>query len=254
MADRTAQPPARAVPRDDVLEAEADAIKGFVDRAELPLAFQPVFGLAGGECVAVEALARFPSETGLGTAAWFDRADELGLRLELELAAVRSALDHLDELPANVLLSVNVSPDTILSPEFAALVEPVADRLIVEITEHAPVADYAALTAALAPLRERGTRIAIDDVGAGFASFRHILLLAPDIVKLDFSLTHRIETDSTRRALASALVDFGAGAGATIVAEGIETEDELELLRALGIDQGQGYHLGRPAPLSGRLH
>jgi EAL domain-containing protein (putative c-di-GMP-specific phosphodiesterase class I) len=235
------------------LVAEAETIESIVGSHELPLVFQPVFELDGGEPIAVEALARFPTDTGLPTAAWFDRASELGLRHELELAAVESALDWLDEIPAGMLLSINVSPETALSTAFASLIEPVADRIIIEITEHAPVEDYGALAAALEPLRRLGARVAIDDVGAGFASLRHILQLAPDIVKLDVSLTRRIETDPARCALASALVDFGASAGATLVAEGIETETELLMLRSLGIGHGQGYHLGAPAALSTHL-
>ena len=122
------------------------------------------------------------------------------------------------------------------------------------MTEHAPVDDYAPLEAALAPLRARGARVAIDDFGAGFASLRHVLHLTPDIVKLDLSLTREIEADSTRRALASALVGFADEIGATIAAEGIETGSELALLRELGVRQGQGFFLGYPQPLEAQLH
>jgi EAL domain-containing protein (putative c-di-GMP-specific phosphodiesterase class I) len=95
--------------------------------------------------------------------------------------------------------------------------------------------------------------VAVDDVGAGFASLRHILRLTPDIVKLDLSLTQEIEIDPGRRALTQALVGFAERIGATISAEGIETEAELALLRRLGVDQGQGYYLGYPRALAGQL-
>jgi EAL domain-containing protein (putative c-di-GMP-specific phosphodiesterase class I) len=215
------------------------------------MAFQPVFELESGNRVAVEALARFPGRPSQSPSVWFDRAESLSLLVELELACVRSALECLEWLPDGVSLSINASPRTAISPEFAELIHPVADRIIVELTEHAPVEDYAPLKESIERLRRSGARIAVDDVGAGFASLRHVLRLAPDIVKLDLSLTREIETDSVARALASALVTFCKRIGATVVAEGIESQAVLTLLRGLGVRQGQGYYLGRPGPLVG---
>jgi EAL domain-containing protein (putative c-di-GMP-specific phosphodiesterase class I) len=93
-------------------------------------------------------------------------------------------------------------------------------------------------------------QVAIDDAGAGYASMRHILKIRPDLIKLDISLTQNIDGDSTRRALAAALIAFAGETDATIVAEGIETEAELRTLERLGIRKAQGYYLARPAPLS----
>jgi EAL domain-containing protein (putative c-di-GMP-specific phosphodiesterase class I) len=232
---------------------DAARIRTICAEDELAMVFQPIFELDGGACVAFEALTRFPGEPGVPTASWFARATEVGVGVELELAAVRAALARLDDLPEGVLLSLNVSPAAAIAPEFEALITPVAERVIVELTEHERVEDYGPLEAVLARLRERGATVAVDDVGAGFASLRHILSIAPDIVKLDLSLTREIETDPGRRALTSALVEFADGIGATIAAEGIETEGELVLLRNLGVDQGQGYYLGRPLALEGHV-
>ena len=215
------------------------------------MAFQPVFELEGGDRVAVEALARFPGPPSQPPSAWFDRAAELKLLTKLELACVRSALAFLDEVPEGVRLSINVSPVTAMTAELAELVEPVGGRIIIELTEHAPVHDYEPLKERIGHLRRSGVQIAVDDVGAGFASLRHVLLLEPDIVKLDLSLTREIETDSTSHALASALVTFCRRIGATVVAEGIESHAVLTLLRKLGVRQGQGYFLGCPGPLAG---
>jgi len=123
-------------------------------------------------------------------------------------------------------------------------------RIVVEVTEHAPVADYDELREALSGLRERGVRLAIDDAGAGFASLRHIIRLDPDLIKLDITLTRQIETDPVRQALAVALVSFAEQIGATVVAEGVESELELEALRRAGIRHAQGFLLGRPGPLA----
>jgi EAL domain-containing protein (putative c-di-GMP-specific phosphodiesterase class I) len=129
----------------------------------------------------------------------------------------------------------------------------VGRRIVLEITEHAPVEDYGDLERALAPLREGGLTVAIDDAGAGFASLRHILRLRPDIIKVDKTLTQGIEFDSSKRALARALITFARDIGAEIVAEGIETSSEQAALHALGVRYGQGYHIGRPAPLADAL-
>jgi EAL domain-containing protein (putative c-di-GMP-specific phosphodiesterase class I) len=215
------------------------------------MVFQPVFELQGGDRVAVEALARFPGPPLQSPSRWFDRAEQLTLLVELELACVRSALECLGQLPDGVRLSINVSPRTAITAELAGLVSPVGGRIILELTEHAPVDDYAPLKESVERLRQSGVCIAVDDVGAGFASLRHVVRLTPDIVKLDLSLTRELETDSTSRALASALVTFCRRIGATVVAEGIESLAVLTLLRGLGVRQGQGYYLGRPAPLAG---
>lgn len=227
-------------------------IRRLCAEGRLETVFQPMIELDSNHPVAYEALTRFPDERH-STREWFAAAAELGVSLELELAAIRSALTHLDEIPPETRLSINVSPAVAVTDEFFDLAAPVADRLIIELTEHEPVDDYDALDDALSHLRTMGALIAVDDVGAGFATLRHILRLAPDILKLDLSLTHAVETDSGSRALTSALIDFADNTGAVIAAEGIESESELEVLRELGIDHGQGYFLGRPRRLVPQL-
>lgn len=120
-------------------------------------------------------------------------------------------------------------------------------RIVVEITEHAPIEDYDTLNQALRPLRRDGLRVAIDDAGAGYASMRHILSVVPDFLKLDLSLVRGIDRDLPRQALAAALAAFAYTTDALVVAEGIETATELATLERLGIHYGQGYHLARPA-------
>jgi EAL domain-containing protein (putative c-di-GMP-specific phosphodiesterase class I) len=228
---------------------EWSRIRSILDRDDVDVEFQPVFDLVDCKIVSLEALARFWTEPMRSPSVWFAEATEVGLGAELELAAIRSALQRLDEIPDDIALAVNVSPSTALEPEFCKLLLDVADRIVIEITEHAQVDDYDALRVALAPLRERGAKLAIDDVGAGFANLRHILRLAPDLVKLDLSLTQEISRDPAREALASSLVGFAEGVGAAIVAEGISSDEDLSLLRSLGVDYGQGYHLARPSAL-----
>ena len=155
-----------------------------------------------------------------------------------------------DRLPADAYLSLNFSPGVLNDLGRVDLDGLAADvplgRIVLEVTEEAPIDDYARLGDALSDIRGRGARLAIDDVGAGFASMRHIVQLRPDIIKLDITLVRDIDTDPSRRALAASIAQFGIQTGASVVAEGIETAAELATLIELGIPYGQGYLLGKP--------
>jgi EAL domain-containing protein (putative c-di-GMP-specific phosphodiesterase class I)/AmiR/NasT family two-component response regulator len=212
--------------------------------------YQPIFDLRSGEVVGAEALSRFTLPPPHPPDEWFRDAAEVGLGTVLEAAAASTALAGLEELPFHAYMAINMSPATILDPMFVGLfADAPVDRVVLEVTEHAQVEDYDLLGAALRPFRERGLRLAVDDAGSGYAGLRHILRLAPDLVKLDIELTRGIERDRARRALAEALITFAEAMDLVIVAEGIETAEELEALRALGVPSGQGYFLARPGPL-----
>jgi DNA-binding NarL/FixJ family response regulator/EAL domain-containing protein (putative c-di-GMP-specific phosphodiesterase class I) len=235
----------------EVQEARARTLATDIDAVLEPGAiravYQPVFELTTGRIVGYEGLARFDREPRRGPDVWMAAAGEAGRRDQLELAAIRAQLARFSELPAPAYLALNISPTTAMSEELATLLSSLPmDRLVLEITEHAPVADYEALQAGLADLRAQGVRLAVDDAGAGFASLRHILQLSPDIIKLDGSLTRGIDADRARRSLASALIAFAAQMGMAVVAEGIETAAELATLLDLGVAYGQGYILRRP--------
>jgi EAL domain-containing protein (putative c-di-GMP-specific phosphodiesterase class I) len=153
-------------------------------------------------------------------------------------------------LPPDVLLAVNISPTSIVSPAFNGLFDNLPlDRLVLEVTEHAAIENYVQIKRALGSLRRRGLRLAVDDAGAGYNSFKHVLDLKPELIKLDISLTRAINRDPARRALADALTQFGRAMGSEIVAEGVETAAELETLRGIGVTKVQGYLVGCPAPL-----
>jgi EAL domain-containing protein (putative c-di-GMP-specific phosphodiesterase class I) len=229
-------------------DRERTRIRRLCAEGELDTVFQPMIELDSNSAVAYEALTRFPGDQRT-TREWFADATELGVGADHELAAVRRALSYLDELPFDTRLSINVSPAVAVSDDFVELVAPVAERLIVELTEHDPVDDYEVLVETLSHLRALGALIALDDVGAGYTTLRNIIRIAPDIIKLDLSLTQAIERDSGSRALTTALVGYADTTGTVIAAEGIETQSELETLRELGVNQGQGYFLGRPERL-----
>ncbi len=228
-----------------------EAIKGAIGGGSYSLVYQPIWDFAQTQPVGFETLCRFKGEPYRSPDQWFRDAAEVGLGGDLELAVIRSALAESSILPEHVYISINASPDTIQGGHLLPLIgSKPAGRFVIEVTEHAPVADYAALEQALAPLRHAGVLLAVDDAGAGFSSLQHIVQLHPDIIKLDMSLTRAVDRDPARRALASALIFFARETGAMIVAEGIETETEMSTLRMLGINKGQGYLLGRPADIA----
>lgn len=234
--------------------ARVERIRRLIAGHGRTIVYQPIVRLDGRAVVGMEALSRFETDEVRPVDQWFLEAGSLGLGSELEMAAVRSALDDLPALPASSFLSVNASFRTAESETFLeALASVDGSRVVVEITEHEQVDDYDRLAGSLQRLRAEGARIAIDDAGAGFASLRHILLIEPEIIKLDVSLTSGIDADPRRRALAAALISFADELRMTVVAEGIETESEEAALQALGVHFGQGYFIGRPAMLDGEL-
>ncbi|HYH28582.1 MAG TPA: EAL domain-containing protein [Actinomycetota bacterium] len=213
--------------------------------------FQPIVDLRDDSVVGMEALARFDGDPPRGPDVWFREAAEVGLSTELELEAIRIALARFDEMRDGSFLSLNISPSTIMSPGFMRTIDGFQlDRIVIEVTEHAPVSDYDGLAVSLTPFRAGGGRLAVDDAGAGFASLTHVLALGPDIIKLDITLTRNIDSDKARRALATAMISFAHEIGASMVAEGIETSEECETLKGLGVSHGQGYFLGRPGELA----
>lgn len=225
-------------------------IGDMLEQGTYHMQFQPVFDLTNGHLVGVEALARFTSDPLRSPSEWFEEAHDVGYSLELEIAVAGAALDQLPQLPPDAFLAVNLSPAVAASPQLAGLLRAVPPhRIVAELTEHTRVDDYRGLLHALAPLRRQGLRIAVDDAGAGYAGLRHVLRLEPDLIKLDLELIRDIHTDPAKRALATALVAFAADTSSILVAEGIETPDELATLRSLGVPYGQGYHLARPGPL-----
>lgn len=208
---------------------------------------QPIVDLATGARVGAEALSRFPADWGKAPDICFAEAHSIGLGHVLELLALERAAEHLDRVGGYV--AMNISPATLLTPECGDLLARLPlSRVLLELSEHDQVEDYAALTAALAPHRTHGLRLAIDDVGAGFSSLRHIVVTAPDVIKIDRSIVAGLDEDPVLSKLVQSLVEFGHGCRVSVVAEGVETSGEAAALRALGVDFGQGWHYGRPGP------
>lgn len=233
-------------------EAARDELLSLLAPGSLRIVVQPIVDVRVGRPCGFEALSRFTGPDGGSRRPdhVFAEAARQGLGQRFEVAASSSALGLLPELPGDAYLSVNLSAARLSEPECLELLRGAeAGRVVLELTEHEAVDDYDEVVDVLADLRACGLRLAIDDVGAGFSSLRHILRLRPDVIKLDISLTRSLDADPARRALVAAFVAFSAEIDASLVAEGVETAQERAALEELGVHLMQGYLLGRPAPV-----
>lgn len=230
------------------------AIEQIISDNDISIYFQPIFSLKNNKVAGFESLARFFTTPYKTPDVWFKEAKKVGLNEALEMLAIKNAVTNIAKFNNSTYIAINCSPSHILSGALENTLQNIdCTRLVLEITEHSPISDYEKMRTALTPLRKRGLRLAIDDVGAGFSSFQHILELEADIIKLDISLTQNINTDDRKFLLAKALCGFAKAIDCTIVAEGIETEEELNSLRKLNVDSVQGYFIGRPAAINDAL-
>jgi PAS domain S-box-containing protein len=221
-------------------------IHDVIEQQSIRPVFQPVYSAADGSLSDVEALSRFPGSATPDV--WFAEARAVGLGIELELAAIRAAIKQLALLPQNVRIAFNASPDTIVDPRLLNLLAATSShRTVIELTEHHAVLNYDELVAAVGALRAIDVSVAIDDVGAGFANFAHILHLRPDMVKVDMSLTRGNDCDPAKQRVIESIVHVAHEINASIVAEGVETLGELRSLAELGVTHIQGYLLAKPS-------
>ncbi len=201
--------------------------------------FQPVVDLASGEPVGYEALTRFAD--GRSPQGNLTAAREQGLGIDLDVALLRAALAASRRLPEGRWLSVNVSPELLARPDDLRLALDGAPRpVVVDVADGTDPAVLAGLP--------REVMVAVDDAGSGYEGLSRLAEAAPAFVRVGRSTIARLPDDAARRAVVRTLLAFAGEHGATVIAEGIETAEELEALRELGVGLGQGFHLGRPAP------
>ncbi|WP_425100141.1 sensor domain-containing phosphodiesterase [Tropicibacter sp. S64] len=227
---------------------DANQLQRALEKKDFRFFVQPIVSMSENRALGYELLTRFPERLGL-TEDIFRRAKYLDMMSSVEEVIARGANEVLECLPDGVFLSINFSVSSIEDLDFASIFRPqYRNRVVIEITEHEKVPNYESFGASVDALRALGFRIAIDDVGAGYSSLRHVLVLHPDYIKLDRSLVRGIDKDSERSTLVSALRAFARLQRAKVIAEGIETDGELAEIKRLGIDKGQGYRLGQPVP------
>ncbi|HUF95229.1 MAG TPA: EAL domain-containing protein [Acidimicrobiia bacterium] len=227
-------------------------ISDIIDGGGPEMVYQPIVEIrshSSGDpaVVGYEALARFPLAS---PPEWLEAAGHAGKRLELELCAIVSAVDGFESTKIPGFLTVNLSDQTLLSPQLLASLEGMDPGLaVVELSEVALIKSYEVTKRAMDALRDRGVRLAIDNVGAGEIDLWSILRLQPEMIKIDMSLVRGIETDTTNRALVKGIAAMAIDLGILVVAEGIENAEERDLLIETGVEFGQGYLLGKPERL-----
>jgi len=242
---------------DDRPVAELGAAVGrVIERRMLRPAYQVIIDLSSGRPLGFEGLVRPLGLEFRDVGGLFQAAEATDRSVELDLACLEVVAAGATELSPGAYLSVNLSPPTLEGKLFrpgdllAILgrhgIPP--SRTVVEVTEREHVEDFEQLRRSLEGCRELGMRIAIDDVGAGYAGLRLLSEIRFDLVKIDLSLVQGGVHRSTSLAVIRALQELAVDAGSLVIAEGIETGDQLELVRSLGIQAGQGYLLGRPMP------
>jgi EAL domain-containing protein (putative c-di-GMP-specific phosphodiesterase class I) len=216
----------------------------------LMTAFQPIRRLPEGHVIGVEALTRFVSDDGASADHWFSEAESVGLGIDLELAALHRALAAAQAVPEHLFVALNLTPAACTDPRIRGMLEHsqlAMGRIIIELNGPIPLDQYPSLTAALAPLRRFGLRVAVDGAGHRFTSMDQILELNPDIIKVDRSFVAGIESSPGQRLRAAAMVELARYINAVIGAHGVETPEELAALTELGMTSAQGYLLGRPS-------
>ena len=235
-----------ALQRQTDMSESQGVLQRMLARGEFTPVFQPIVDLSNGAVVGYETLTRFTD--GADAQTRFTEAARVGMGLELERATVAAALEAASGRLGDRWLSVNVSPHFLSSGSSAPLMRDADLDIVLELTEHDPIDDYGDITRAVSGLGGH-VRLSIDDAGAGYACLTHVLWLRPAFVKLDRGWVNGIDSDPARQALVAGLESFASRTGSTLIAEGVETEAELETLKGLRVDLGQGYLLGRPEPV-----
>jgi EAL domain-containing protein (putative c-di-GMP-specific phosphodiesterase class I) len=229
-------------------DEQREQVLSLLDRPDaVRIVFQPVMDLRTGAVIAYEALSRFDGPVDNPPNVWFEQAHRCGLGYRLEALAFERALAAPGR-PPGTYVTVNLSLSSLASDEIRAVLPERLDDVVIEITENELVTDKADVLAAMALVRSRGARLAVDDAGSGYAGLQHVMRLEPDVIKLDRSLVHGVSNDPVKAALIEAFVRYGRRIDATICAEGIETLEDLELLADIDVAFGQGWAIGRPAP------
>ena len=225
-------------------------LRSVIEKRRFMIMLQPIFLSDGLKRVGYEALTHFEKELCFCPHECFADAKKVNMHYQLERIVLSCALKKLKHIPEECYLSVNITLASLL----AGLLDEILmgrplERLVLELTEHEPVLDYAQVNEVLKPFRQRGLRLAIDDVGAGYSSFWHVLQLKPDVLKIDAKFVNGISIDDSKQSFVELMVGFAAQCRCKIVAEGVETEAELLTLSRLGVLMVQGFFLGKPSPV-----
>jgi len=238
-------------------QARLDEVRQILREGSIRTLFQPIVRVPGREVIGYEALSRGPEGCYLETADnLFGFTERAGMLGEVELLCLDRALGNARKLPEGSILFVNLSMLGLeyIESEGLGLTGRVKNsgrspsECVLEITERTYAESASRLRERVAELRKHGFRIAIDDMGTGYSALHVLAELQPDFIKLDKMLVRDLPDEPIKRNLVSAITGFARDSQSVVIAEGVETEDEVETLESLGIELQQGYFFGYPEP------
>jgi len=224
---------------------------------KLSALFQPIMDLRSGEILGYEGLIRGPADSPLHSPInLFSAAERYGISLEIEMLSRQIVLETFAQLDLPGKLFLNVSPETLTHPrftngrtrDFMMEVGLAPERVIIELTENQPTYDFSKMCSALLHYRDMGFQIALDDLGEGFSSLRLWSELSPNFVKIDKHFVQGVDTDPVKLQFLKSIQHIAESCGTQVIAEGIETEEEMMVVKNIGIALGQGYFIARPSP------
>lgn len=210
--------------------------------------FQPIYHLKNNNIIGYEALLRDASELQASPVDIFREADKNGHRNILDRISIKTAIDSFKDESSPLFL--NVFSSTLLEGSFLSWWDDNISHpmpVVLELLEYEPISNWEALKKVTEKLQERGIKIAVDDMGAGYSFFQQWIELAPDFIKLDRYFAENLSVSSQKQKTVSSLVDLLSNTTKLII-EGIETEEDLNIAELLGISYAQGFLLGRPSP------
>jgi EAL domain-containing protein (putative c-di-GMP-specific phosphodiesterase class I) len=243
------------------LREQANRIRAALSEHRFVPVFQPVAEVTTGRIVAVETLARLREPNGLLTApaSFLDAAERFGFVTQMDRVVIAAAFEKLvaarNRTVVNLEMALNLSgldfEDDSLVADISRLARAKGirpERITFEITETAVLRDLARVQHFTRALTAEGFRFALDDFGVGFSSFRYLRELPVSSLKLDMSYIQNLEHKPENRVFVRGITEICRGLGVKTVAEGVESQEILEILAVLGVDRAQGYHIGHPVP------
>lgn len=233
------------------LAAQARQLDRCIGRPEVfSIVYQPIVRMRDHTILAYEALARCKDPAFRSPHVLFNVAEQGERIWSLSRLLRRLAVAPIDQLPEGVLLFINLHPRDFDDPQLLApepFIRDNAHRIVFEVTERAAVEDFERFRRSMDTLRRAGARLAVDDLGSGYAALSSVAEMNPEYIKFDMTLIRDIHKSPIRQNLLRNMISFALEAKAEVVAEGVETREELDALRALGCHFAQGFYLARPA-------
>ena len=239
-------------------ERGTEILRGILSERRVVSLFQPIHDLVESKVTGVEALSRGPAGSGLEDAErLFSIAEKAGLVIPLERLCRRRSLEEAARAGWGQLVFINMSPAAAQDSDFldGRLIREVLDlyldprQIVIEVTERTYADNQELFSRVLGELRKEGFRVAVDDLGSGYSNLSALADIRPEFLKFDHLFTKDIHRNRIKQDLLGAILSFAMKMDTQVIAEGIESLDELEALRRLGVPLGQGFYLGHPGPI-----